>query len=362
VILTAGATVGSRYTITDFIGQGGMQEVYRAVDERLKRSVAIKTPKGIDGQKRFRGSAVCSARVNHPNAARTLDFWVEGEREFLAEELIEGTDLGEFFRRIPQLDPYAVAHLLHHLARGLAAVHQQGVVHRDIKPSNVMCVGGLSMAELKITDFGVARMAEAEIDAAVRGGLPSITGSKTLIGHLPYMAPEILQDRHTVSSAADVWAIGALAYQASAGHPPYGKELAEAVLNIVAAKPPPIPPEVDKHPQFKHLGRELHGIILKCLSRDPDDRPTATQLVGLCGRLCYPHLDRKIGRVAGYPGRSFGFIGTPGGEDVFFHTESVFGARPTVGSQVWYVAHPGEPRERAHPVLAILPEKVRNTE
>jgi serine/threonine-protein kinase len=166
-----GDVVGERYEVVEFIGEGGMQEVYRASDKLLRRSVALKAPKNASAKKRFQRSAVFSARINHPNVAKTLDYFEAPERAYLIEECVDGKDLGrvlvEFFAF---LDPYLAAMVFHHLARGIAASHHSDVIHRDLKPNNVMIVGGEYFGGVKITDFGIAKMAQEEIDEAVEGG------------------------------------------------------------------------------------------------------------------------------------------------------------------------------------------------
>ena len=288
--------------------------------------------------------------------ARTLDYFSHEGAQFLVEEYVDGIYLGKLLERTMQLDAYVTARILHGLARGMTAVHAEGVVHRDLKPSNIMIAGGFGLEEVKITDFGVANKAAAEIDASIASGLTSITGSRTLIGHLPYLAPEILRKRKTVDLRADIWAIGALTFHLLAGAPPFGTELADAVVQILSAPIPPIPPLVDRHPQLRALGHEIYGIVVACLQREPASRPTAAQLMGLCERLCYTVVRREIGTVSGYPGGSFGFAEAPGGE-IFFHSDSVYAAaHPRVGGEIWFARHPGQPRDRAHPVLPLLPE------
>lgn len=347
------AVIADRYHIAKYISEGGMQEVYLASDEILGRRVALKVPFNQSARKRFDRSAILSAKVNHPNTARTLDYLSEDGNQHLVEEFIDGENLNEIIAKIPMFDPDACAWTFHHIARGLAAVHRHEVVHRDLKPGNIMVVGGIAFRGVKITDFGVARMAEAEIEEAVRVG--TVTTSKTAIGALPYMAPEVIDQPGRPRLPADVWAIGALAYQLLTGELPFGQGFA-AVPRIQAAVPPELPIAIKSHPQFGHLSREIHGIILECLQRDPTARPDASRLSSLCDRLCYSPIGlRQIGIVEGYPGRSFGFIRPQeGGDPVFFHVESVLGKNPRIGSSVWYQPYPGVPRARAHPVVPLV--------
>lgn len=186
-------TLGGRYKVKAHIGAGGMQEVYEAYDLLLCRSVALKVPKNKSAEKRFQRSAIVSAKVNHPNVAKTLDYLEEGKRAYLVEELVEGKDLSRVMREdMVIIDPMRTAYIFHRLAKGLAASHHAGVIHRDLKPSNVIAVGGSLLQEVKITDFGIAKMAEEEIADAVEGGDESLTASDTAIGALPYMAPEMI--------------------------------------------------------------------------------------------------------------------------------------------------------------------------
>jgi len=106
-------------TIVGYIGEGGMQEVYHAKDLLLGRSVALKAPKYPSAKKRFQRSAIMSARVNHPNIAKTLDYFDTRARPYLIEELIDGKDLGKILADVfPFVDPYLAAMVFHHLATG----------------------------------------------------------------------------------------------------------------------------------------------------------------------------------------------------------------------------------------------------
>lgn len=355
--LPRGRLIGGRYRteVDKPITSGGMQYVYRATDTLLERPVALKTPKP-DNDKRFERSALFSARINHANATRTLDYIKDGNDLYLIEEWVEGQDLGKILKRAKRFDPYMCAYVLHALARALCVMHEVDVVHRDLKPSNIMAVGGLGVTEVKVTDFGVANLAEGEIDRGVAGGMLTITGSKTLIGALPYLAPEILRRRSTISAKADIWAVGALTFHLMTGQTPFGDEL-EAVAEILKGNVPPLPAEKDAQPQYDGLYQEIYGIVRACLQADQTKRPDARELLRLCGRLCYPIAPREIGQVKLYHGNYLGFASTEG-RDVFFHVDSVLGSRrPRVGGEIWFSRHPGSPNERAHPVVVLSAEE-----
>lgn len=347
-----GDLIGERYEIIGDAGEGGMQFVYAAKDRVLKRKVALKTPKNDSARKRFQRSAVVSALVNHPNVAKTLDYLDDGQRQYLVEELIEGTDLDKaLLIRTPYLDPYLAARIFHHLTKGLAASHHAGVVHRDLKPSNVMVTGDYQLNAIKITDFGIAKMADEEIVEAVEGGNDSISASRTVVGALPYMAPEAIDTPRAVGKPADVWSIGAMMYQLLTGKEPYGRGLA-AVTKIMAAEPPEFPGFMTVNPQFATLANQLIQIVLQCLQKDPAARPTADALVEQCGTLCYPLEARFFGYVREIKYRSWGFIVVED-EDVFFHLDCAYGDRPMVGDNVMLSKFRGGGAWRALPVVKI---------
>jgi serine/threonine protein kinase len=149
--VSQGTIVGGRYKLEEVVGQGGMQRVWAAFDQSLERSVAVKVPIVDGAKKRFTQSAQLSARVRHANVASALDYVADGDGEFYVEELINGIDLQHFMdAHFPRLDGDSVAHVLHHLAKGLAASHSVNVLHRDLKPSNVMVSRDLSLSTIKI--------------------------------------------------------------------------------------------------------------------------------------------------------------------------------------------------------------------
>lgn len=354
-LLTNGLTLGERYTVDALIGKGGMQEVYRAQDDMLKRVVALKVPQDARVARKFRESAILSAKVNHPNVAKTLDYFEDEDRFYMVEEYIDGLDLKRVLAQFKRCDPHTAAHVLHHLARGLAASHRAGVVHRDFKPSNIMIVGGLNFKGLKITDFGIAKMAEHEVDQAVAGGEATTRSSRTVMNALAYVAPEVVDAPRKVSKASDVWAIAAIAWEVLTGLPPFGTGL-QALRALFSAPMPQLATGIANHQQFGPLSRELASIILSCFEKDPDARITADELSELCESLCYLPPVREIGVVNNYQANTFGFIRSDGGNDVFFHTQNVISddGPPEPGTRVWFTRFEGQPRDRAIPVVPII--------
>lgn len=344
--------IGDRYEILRYVGEGGMQFVYQAKDLLTDRHVALKTPKNNSATKRFRRSAIVAAKVNHPNVAKTLDYLKVGTQRYLVEEFVEGSDLkAALLQETAYLDPYLAAKVLHHLAKGVAAAHHAGVVHRDLKPTNIMVKGGYSLHELKVTDFGIAKMAGEELREAVEGGDASMSASHTAVGALPYMAPEAIDEPSTVGPPADIWSIGAMMYQLLCGQYPFGQGL-RAVPKIMAVELPEPPEFLAANPQFAPLAKEILEIAFSCLKKDPMERPTADQLVEKCSTLCYTSSPRQQGVVSDFRHGAWGFIRTSGGS-VFYHRECVYGPMPQIGDSVLFASYHGGGADRALPVVKL---------
>ena len=351
--LASGETVGGRYEVVGEIGRGGMQVVYLATDDTLQRTVVLKVPKDTRAARRFHDSAVLSATVNHPNIASTLDY-IEDDADhfFLIEEYVDGEDLKKVASQFARLDPHTAAYVLHHLARAVAASHRVNVVHRDLKPSNIMVAGGLSFAALKVTDFGIAKMAEHEVGEHV-GDDDSTAQSSTVMNALAYMAPEVINSPHDVQKAADVWAVSAIVWELLTGKPPFGSGL-QAVTRILEGPVPTLDPAIAQHPQFGPLADELTALLLNGMDRAVEKRPSAAQLVQFCDKLCYLPPARELGTVENYPGNTWGFIRATAGDDVFFHVQSVIGTPPKPGTTVWFTRFEGAPNPRAIPVVPLI--------
>lgn len=345
--------VSGRYKIIAWIGAGGMQNVYSAHDLLFRRDVAIKTPKEGATLGRFEKSAIMSAKVNHINVAKTLDYVEDSGVPFLVEELVIGQDFSKFVPRVvPIMPPSACARIFHQLARGLAASHHAGVVHRDLKPSNIMAVNGSRLSGVKITDFGIAKMAEAEIGEWAGVGKGGTTSSKTVLGAIPYMAPESITDFSKGSFPADIWAIGAIVYQLLSGKFPFGEGLL-SIPNILKGDVPIIPAAVSPL-QFRGLGTELYEVICQCLNPDPKARIDAEGLVKAMEPLCYAVDEYELGSITKVQNSYWGFLRSDEGKNAMYHVESFFGgASPSVGQRVWFARHPGMGNDRAFPLVKV---------
>lgn len=356
-MIPSGTIVGKRYRVVRHIGRGGMQEVYLAKDLTLNMKVALKTPQPGQVNKRFKKSARISAMVNHHNVAKTLDYFDDSGVEYLIEEYIKGETLEDKLHRFGCIDPHLGAHVLHHLAKGVAASHRVGVVHRDLKPSNVMTTKGVNLHQLKITDFGVATLTEEIFEDAAKGGDITRSNSGTIKGALPFMAPEMMfrKPNENPGTTVDIWSLGAMMFKLLTGEYPFGVYL-DAAVNVKNQTRKPWPAFMTSNTQFSPLALELQSIINNCLEYDPNDRPTAEELVCKCQHLCYLDVDRIEGVVTHLIQNGYsGFI-DGNGKTFFFSMESAYGpTKPDSlnNTNVCFSFFPGTPRERAHPVISI---------
>ena len=215
-----------------------------------------------------------------------------------------------------------------------------------------MFVGGFNLSEIKITDFGIAKMAEEELSNALQDE-SSTSGSATAMGALPYMSPEMIQDFSKAGKSSDIWALGAMMYELLSGLRPFGVGYT-AVPRILEALPPEKPKYIDGSLQFKSLGNDLCKLVLECLNKNPEDRPNADKLVKKCEDLCYPIVEREVGTCTTLHSQyNWGFIKRQNGTEVFFHLDSIYGNKPTIGSRVCFSCFPGSPKPRAHPVVLM---------
>ena len=251
----------SHYRVLEKIGSGGMGVVYRAHDETLDRDVAIKVlPTGMlsdeNARKRFRREALSLARLNHPNIGGVYEFGSEEGVDFLVMELVSGLTLDARLAGGPMED-HEVLRFGAHLADGLEAAHQQGILHRDLKPGNLRINKD---GRLKILDFGLAEWMHAEGDSD-----PTATNTK-VSGTVAYMAPEQLRGKNA-DVRSDIYAAGAVLYEMATGKHPYGETSGPQLIAQILDRPPSRPTSHNRK-----ISPALESIILKALDRDPDLR------------------------------------------------------------------------------------------
>jgi len=252
-----GRTIG-RYRILERIGAGGMGEVYKAEDTRLKRTVALKflPPEAVrddEAKRRFFHEARAAAALDHPNICTVyeVDETPEGE-VFLAMACYDGETLKDRIARGP-LPVGEAIHVALQVCDGLARAHQRGIIHRDIKPANLMRTTDGTM---KILDFGLAKLA----------GQTALTRTGATLGTVTYMAPE--QARGVaVDGRADVWALGSVLYEMVTGRPPFTGEYAQAVIYSILNEAPEQPSHLRPG-----LPAALETAIARALAKDPEQR------------------------------------------------------------------------------------------
>jgi len=249
-------TVVSHYRIAEKLGEGGMGIVYKAEDEKLQRTVALKfLSLGHEvedtSKQRFLTEARAAAALHHPNVCTIYEIDQVGDRMFIAMAYLEGEDLSRKLKSGP-LDPEEAIEIALQVAAGLGVAHVRGMVHRDIKPANIrMTTGGLAV----IMDFGVARLP----------GSTELTDVGTSAGTPAYMAPEQLTGAE-VHQRSDIWSLGAMLYEMLAGTPPFeGDHVASILYSVLNQEPEPL---ALKSPHSEPLQK----ILAKAMAKDRSER------------------------------------------------------------------------------------------
>ena len=250
------------YTLTRRIGKGGMAVVYEAV--RRGETFALKRPlAGFLDDTRFRDRFLREAELgrtlHHPNIIRIFDRGQVGTVPYFAMELVDGETLKSCLDREGRLDPTRAARVVAQVAEALDYAHHKGVVHRDVKPSNIMLErsGGV-----KVMDYGIARARHLE----------ALTTTGSFLGTPSYSAPETVDA--TSQPASDVYSLGVVFFEMLTGSLPFRGENALAVLRGHCTTPPPVPSSLNYA-----LSPVLDRIVLRLLSKEPSERPTAEQLL-----------------------------------------------------------------------------------
>jgi TolB-like protein/cytochrome c-type biogenesis protein CcmH/NrfG len=270
---SAGALVGKligHYRIESLIGVGGMGEVYLARDERLGRKAALKLlPDSLTTDEtqlgRFKNEARTASALNHPNILTVYEIGVEGNRQFIATEFIEGITLRASLAG-GRINPHAALEIAVQVASALAAAHDAGVVHRDIKPENIMLRPD---GYVKVLDFGIAKLTEqrrASDDHRVETTTLLQTRPGLLLGTAHYMSPEQARGQK-VDARSDIWSLGVVLYEIVTGSPPFrGETPSDCIAAILTTEPAPlssISPDVPA---------KLESILQKALRKNTDER------------------------------------------------------------------------------------------
>ncbi|WP_314224694.1 serine/threonine-protein kinase [Streptomyces zaehneri] len=252
--------LAGRYRLGDVLGRGGMGTVWRAEDETLGRTVAVKElrfPGNIDEDEKRRlitrtlREAKAIARIRNNSAVTVFDVVEEDDRPWIVMELVEGKSLAEAIREDGVLEPKRAAEVGLAILDVLRSAHREGILHRDVKPSNVLIAED---GRVVLTDFGIAQVE----------GDPSITSTGMLVGAPSYISPERARG-HKPGPAADLWSLGGLLYAAVEGSPPYDKGSAIATLTAVMTE------QLEEPKNAGPLKDVIYGLLTKDPARRLDD-------------------------------------------------------------------------------------------
>ena len=265
-----GTILLDRYRIIGLLGRGGMGEVYRADDLKLEQPVALKfLPRALEGDperlERLYGEVRMARQVSHPHVCRVWDVGEAEGQHFISMEFVDGENLASLLRRIGRLPGDKALEIAQQVTSGLAAAHDKGVLHRDLKPANVMLDG---QGQVRLTDFGLAGLAESLEGDDIRSGTPS------------YMSPEQLQGRE-VTTRSDIYALGLLLYELFTGRRTFeGRNAVELLRKHRDERP------IEPSAIVPALSGAVERTILACLEKDPKKRPPSVLTVSamLSGR------------------------------------------------------------------------------
>jgi eukaryotic-like serine/threonine-protein kinase len=266
--LQTGSKLGP-YEVLAPIGAGGMGEVYKARDERLKRDVAIKVlpatySQDADRLRRFEQEAQAAGGLNHPNITAVYDLGSHDGSPYIVTELLEGETLRARLSggAIPvrKATDYAVQ-----IAKGLAAAHEKGIIHRDLKPENLFLTND---GRVKILDFGLAKLTQLEAGTGPQTNLPTAAGTEPgiVMGTLGYMSPEQVKGK-PADQRSDLFAFGAILYEMLSGQRAFHRDSSAETMSAILREEPP-----DLSATNKSVQPGLERIVRHCLEKNPEER------------------------------------------------------------------------------------------
>jgi tRNA A-37 threonylcarbamoyl transferase component Bud32 len=252
---SSNTVIADRYKINQLIGSGAMGNVYHGEDTLLKRNIALKqlSPQFSHDEHiiaRFRQEALALARLSHSNIVQVYDFIEDAGFLWIIMELVTGGELEDKLANNKKLVPDEAISLTIQMASALGHAHNQGVIHRDFKPANVLLTNN---SEIKITDFGIAKLAQSSIH----------TQLNTVMGTPSYMSPEQANGEET-DLRTDIYALGIVLYQMLSGDLPFTGDAKTIIAQHLTKTPPTL--------INKTIKSELDSIVQKMLQKDPEKR------------------------------------------------------------------------------------------
>jgi predicted Ser/Thr protein kinase len=255
-----GNVLSDRYRIAGLLGRGGMGEVYRADDLKLKQAVALKfLPESLTANgaalARFYREVSVARQISHRHVCRVYDVAEFEGQHFISMEFVRGEELSSLLKRIGRLPQDKAIEVARQLCAGLAAVHERGVLHRDLKPANIMLD---EQGEVRITDFGIAALAE-ELDQR-----------EAMAGTTAYMSPEQLEG-HELTTKSDIYSLGLVLYEIFSGKRAFEAATLPELIRLRRSDTTPtslgeLVPELDPL---------VERVVFRCLERDPAKRPAS---------------------------------------------------------------------------------------
>ncbi|MGM9991351.1 MAG: serine/threonine-protein kinase [Candidatus Bruticola sp.] len=266
--------------LAERLGKGGMGEVYRAVGNSRNTDVAIKILLPAlchreSSRKRFAREAEAARKLNHPGIVKVLDYGQFDNRPFIVMELVTGQSLREYVRnKRPLLSPEELLLLTADLCDAIQHAHSKGIIHRDLKPDNIFVT---HQGKIKILDFGLAKL-------SLDTDLTALTRSGTALGTCTYMSPEQAEGKEA-TPRSDLYSIGVMLYEFFCGLTPFSAAEASEVLYMQVNRNPKPPCDVDQH-----IPLEISNLILRLMSKNPENRPSSAAILKEEIRTIIKHL------------------------------------------------------------------------
>ena len=279
-----GTLLDGRYRVIDVLGRGGMGVVYRALQVKVDREVAVKVirPAGSDREdavRRFEREAKIVSTLRHPNTLKLIDFGhTDGGMLYIVNPLLQGRPLDVVLAEEGRLTPARTLHVLAQLCDALIEAHELGIVHRDLKPANIFieCVGEQEV--VKILDFGIAKLTVDAVDQTAQG---------SMVGTPAYMSPEQIRAEASVDGRADIYSLGVVAYECLCGRQPFaGLEFMAIALRHLHETPL----SLQSFTPTLGLDARVDELVLRMLEKLPEDRyPDAATL-----RKAIDQVERRL--------------------------------------------------------------------
>jgi serine/threonine protein kinase len=280
--LGQGSVIAGKYRLDYQVGRGGMGAVWAAHHLQLDTQVALKFIDPLaetgDARLRFEREAKAAAQLRSPHVVQILDHGVDGDRPYIAMELLEGEDLGERLRKEKRLSVQAAAHIFTQAAKALRRAHDAGVIHRDLKPSNIFLARFDDDEVVKLLDFGVAKIRDPGGDMG-----SAFTQTGVIFGSPAYMSPEQARGARVIDHRSDLWSLAVILFRAITGVKPFeASSIGDLVIKLC----------IDPIPVASHIAPDLSPDIdiffERAFAREPEQRfPSAVVMAAAFEAIAY---------------------------------------------------------------------------